>query len=346
MAWGQGCNLSNFTSVTSIPATSYPFTSPSSGITVSATVSNTPTLSNTSYSCNGQMFAMSSPAWWQNASTSIITLTFSVPVSKFTVVVNGTNDTEEFSYFANSGTVMLSDYCATGWTLMSSNTVRYGLGPASGSIISINHPTGATQFTLRHNGLGSGSRIGLLDCFVPAAVLPVTMGDFQASHVANMQLNRVEWQTSEEHGAQQFEVYHSLDGSDWNMIGKVDAHGNTDRLKGYTYAHVLPPTGMNYYKLRTVDLDGNFVYSDTREVMVQPAQGIAVFPNPASGRFQVLSTENRGELMVTDLAGKVLRRMPFQGESEVDLSGQPRGTYLVSLQESNGSRWVERVVLK
>jgi len=79
---------------------------------------------------------------------------------------------------------------------------------------------------------------------------------------------------------------------------------------------------------------------------VQPAQGIAVFPNPASGRFQVLSTENRGELMVTDLAGKVLRRMPFQGESEVDLSGQPRGTYLVSLQESNGSRWVERVVLK
>jgi len=163
------CNLSNYGSISKISATSYPYFSAGSGITVSASTVGVSTLSDVSYSCNGQTFPTSNPAWWLNSAAQSITLTFSAPVSSISVIFNGTNSCEEFYFASNCGTVSLSNYCGSGYSLINGGTgLLYNNATTTGSMVTISVPGGATVFTLTHNGCGAGSRIALMDCIVPA----------------------------------------------------------------------------------------------------------------------------------------------------------------------------------
>src|SRR5690606_18755479 len=98
-----------------------------------------------------------------------ITLTFSAPVSSISVIFNGTNSCEEFYFASNCGTVSLSNYCSSGYSLINGGTgLLYNNSTTTGSMVTISVPGGATVFTLTHNGCGAGSRIALMDCIVPA----------------------------------------------------------------------------------------------------------------------------------------------------------------------------------
>ena len=160
----SSCNLSNYTSAYGIPATGYPYFSAGTGITVTAaTAGGVSTLSNFSYTCNSQTFNTAAPAWWLNNAGQSITLTFSAPVSSITLIFNGTNSCEEFYFASNCGTVSLSNYCTSGYSLINGGTgLLYSGASTSGNIVTVNVPGGATVFTLTHNGCGAGSRIGLL----------------------------------------------------------------------------------------------------------------------------------------------------------------------------------------
>ena len=143
------CNLSNYGSIPKISATSYPYFSAGSGITVSASTVGVSTLSDVSYSCNGQTFPTSNPAWWLNSAAQSITLTFSAPVSSISVIFNGTNSCEEFYFASNCGTVSLSNYCGSGYSLINGGTgLLYNNATTTGSMVTISVLGGATVFTL------------------------------------------------------------------------------------------------------------------------------------------------------------------------------------------------------
>jgi len=110
------CTIANYMSAYRIPVAAYPYFSASSAVTVSATTTGgVSTLSDFVYSCGGNSYSGASPTWWLNSATQSIILNFSAAVTRFTVLVNGTNDTERFYYAANTGAITLSDYCATGF---------------------------------------------------------------------------------------------------------------------------------------------------------------------------------------------------------------------------------------
>lgn len=161
------CNMSNWTTAFKIPPASFPYTNTAS-ITVSAVATGVPILQNFTYNCGGTPYTCSNPAWWLNSATQSIVLTFSQPVCNLTIVTNGTNLNEEFYFASNNGPISLSNFCTQGFTLINAGTaLRCSQSAATGTIISISNPLGATQYTLTHSGTGSGSRITLLDCYVP-----------------------------------------------------------------------------------------------------------------------------------------------------------------------------------
>ncbi len=160
------CSLSNYSSTLAIPIASFPYTN-AQGITASVTTANITPLVNFSYTCGGNTFTCSSPAWWINSNTGVITFNFSVPVCNFTIIVNGTNADEEFYFTTNNGSVSVNNFCSSYFTAINAGTgvLCIPSAPSCGTIISIDNPVGATQYTLTHNGLGSGSRVSLLDCY-------------------------------------------------------------------------------------------------------------------------------------------------------------------------------------
>ncbi|MBK7690043.1 MAG: gliding motility-associated C-terminal domain-containing protein [Bacteroidetes bacterium] len=167
------CDLGNYMAAFRIPPASYPYTN-AANITVNAAVVNITNLANFTYGCGGNTFNGSSPAWWINAANASITLTFSQPVCNFTVLVNGTNTTEEFYFTPNNGTVQLQNFCPNDYVLTGggASLLCTVVGGASGTIISVDNPAGATQYVLTHNGLAAGSRVTLLDCYVGCNPVP------------------------------------------------------------------------------------------------------------------------------------------------------------------------------
>lgn len=170
--YGQ-CNMQNYLTTPLIQLAQYPYTN-ANAITVSASAPGVPTLQNFTYNCGGNAFAGASPTWWLNAASQTITLTFSQPVCNFTVLVNGTNLGEVFYFNSNNGTISLQNFCSDYSVQPPGNALIYNATSASGTIITVDNPAGATIYYLTHNGTGSGSRISLLDCYVGCIITPPT----------------------------------------------------------------------------------------------------------------------------------------------------------------------------
>lgn len=91
------------------------------------------------------------------------------------------------------------------------------------------------------------------------STLPVIWADFTgAKKGAAVQLN---WSTYQETGNAGFTIQHSADGIAWNNTGYVDGAGNSTVVRQYSYLHLYPVKGMNYYRLIQYDINGKEIYS-------------------------------------------------------------------------------------
>jgi hypothetical protein len=105
------------------------------------------------------------------------------------------------------------------------------------------------------------------------------------------------------------------------------------------------PGSRNYYRLKQVDLDGQFNYSHTVEIKLDPTFRCEVFPNPTRGMLY-LSMEGgseKAEMTVTDMSGKmVLRRiLSLQTTAQIDVSHLSNGSYFVTIRRG-GVTWSEK----
>ncbi len=114
-------------------------------------------------------------------------------------------------------------------------------------------------------------------------VLPVRLTDFRAEPIHD----RVEltWATAWERSSRDFIVQRSSDLKEFGDIGRVNAAGETDGTKKYSFTDDKPLLGASYYRLRMVDQDGFYEYSKVQDVVVRPGDPLLlVSPNPVSDR--------------------------------------------------------------
>ncbi|MBL7896129.1 MAG: T9SS type A sorting domain-containing protein [Bacteroidia bacterium] len=323
------CTIANYMSAYRIPVAAYPYFSASSAVTVSATTTGgVTTLTDFVYSCGGNSYSGASPTWWLNAATQSIILNFSAAVTRFTVLVNGTNDTERFYYAANTGAITLSDYCATGFVPAGAN-ISYTSTTTGGGIISINNPTGATSYTMTHNGLGAGSRVTVLDCFVRLAPLPIELSSFKGQCRSNdvIELN---WTTASEIGNDYFTLEKSADAVNWTAIAMIDGSGNSNQTKEYSYRD-KSTNELSYYRLKQTDFNKNFEYSEIISVgdCKTKSQGyLKVYPIPASNELVISTDADGSHLELKNIFGEKIMELKIErGESKIDVSSLPAGTF-------------------
>ncbi len=341
------CTLANYTSVANLGPSNFPYFAAGPGITITASAPGVPTLGNTSYTCGAQTFACASPAWWLNATNHILTLNFSCPIARFSVVVNGTNLGEVFTFTGNAGTTTLTDYCTTNFGLVLPHQLRDNASPATGTLITVNNNVGATSYQISHNGVGSGSRISVLNCFVCASPFALNMSSFAANYRSDLQDVILDWSTTSEVDADGFEVQHSLDGEVWDVLGFVNSVGTPDAGGTYSFAHAQPVQGSNFYRLRLVDRNANYEFSEVQTIDMSPIRPeTTIFPNPTSGAFEVRAAGRKGNLVVTDLLGREVYSHAFDSQLQLDLSAHSKGVYQVKITDQRNHTTSQRLVLQ
>ncbi len=108
------------------------------------------------------------------------------------------------------------------------------------------------------NSANNDTYIQSFDC----VVLPVEMLYFDLrQNESNVDLY---WATASESNNDYFAVERSVDGINYEKIGSVAGMGTTSSANSYTYRDESPKTGLNYYRIRQVDFNGQSEYSGLR----------------------------------------------------------------------------------
>lgn len=104
-----------------------------------------------------------------------------------------------------------------------------------------------------------------------ATVLPVEMVSFTAERSGHVSL--LQWETSSEQNNDYFKVERLNENGVFVTIGTVDGNGTTSQTSNYSFTDESPLPGMNYYRLRQTDFNGDYVYSPIRSVEFTEADG-------------------------------------------------------------------------
>lgn len=112
----------------------------------------------------------------------------------------------------------------------------------------------------------SGTEYALASTSAP---LPVELASFSANLTSG--IVTLKWQTKTEVDNYGFEVERSVNKNEWRKIGFVEGHGNSNSPKNYFFTDKNPFGGSNFqYRLKQVDTDGKYAYSDVVEVSLIP----------------------------------------------------------------------------
>jgi predicted esterase len=170
-----------------------------------------------------------------------------------------------------------------------------------------------------------------------ASSLPATWLGFTAEGVSgNAVLN---WKTSEEINVDYYAVEHSTTGRDFTVIA-TKAANNSLGVNDYAYTHQSLSAGTHYYRIRRVDRDGVYQYSEVKTVKVSGVNAIQVRPNPVAGSTLTLalSMQQKAQttIQVVSIDGKVMSKLNTQLQQglntvSVNVDAIPTGIYLVQI---------------
>ncbi|MBX2846034.1 MAG: T9SS type A sorting domain-containing protein [Saprospiraceae bacterium] len=173
--------------------------------------------------------------------------------------------------------------------------------------------------------------------------LPVELASFTASLTSQDKVE-LAWKTLSEEDNSHFEVEYSVDGSNWVNVGQLPGAGTTPFQQNYTFTHDNPAQGTNLYKLKQVDLDGDFKYSHIVAVEI----GTKIKVTAYDGERLEVFTPKAGDLRISvyNVAGQLVAfedQPTDRGNATFSVADLSRGVYFVRI-ELNGEQQVQKII--
>jgi predicted outer membrane repeat protein len=178
------------------------------------------------------------------------------------------------------------------------------------------------------------------------AVLPVQMTAFTATLKGEAVV--LDWQTASEENNAGFEVFKSDNGNEWKNIGFVEGNGTTLEVQNYQFVDKNVTVGTSYYRLKQLDLDGQFDYSEIRSVFYDAKSAVAIYPNPAQNDLTIALSENTkgATVQLYDITGRlVVSENTNQTLYTMDCSKYENGIYVLRILTEAGET-TQKIVIK
>ncbi|MFD2918925.1 T9SS type A sorting domain-containing protein [Terrimonas rubra] len=170
--------------------------------------------------------------------------------------------------------------------------------------------------------------------------LPVTLGDLEAVKTGVNTID-LKWKTFSEQNNTGFGIERSADGISWTQIGFVPTaapQGNSQVSLQYAFTDNNILNGTSYYRLKQIDIDGQYSYSDIAKTgATGGVKLLSAYPNPVTNKL-ILKSGRRQDIAgisLMDFSGKTV--LQLQGfRPEIDMSGFLTGIYIIKVTAKNG----------
>lgn len=182
----------------------------------------------------------------------------------------------------------------------------------------------------------------------PFGTLPVSLLQFSGYNSGSGVI--LQWKTANEINNAYFEVQRSSNGLAWQSFQQISGAGNSNRTVTYTTEDVSPLAGVNLYRLKQVDYNGDFTYSKAINIDVAKdfeslGLEITLFNGFNGVGIIIMPEENRNyDLKLINMQGQPVYQTSDRAEvgsvkTHMNLGENlPNGVYIIVLQ-SEGLTW-------
>lgn len=166
--------------------------------------------------------------------------------------------------------------------------------------------------------------------------LPIELLKFDGNYNGNTV--RLNWSTASEINNDYFVVERSssekADVEKWLEIGHIDANGKSNDILNYNFNDNNPnnSVNVNYYRLKQVDYNGEYSYSNIIPISIENNGAVNVFPNPSKNGIFYINGLKNSEMIVYNNMGQIVDLETENSQSKIDLSNQPNGIYYIKLE--------------
>ena len=199
--------------------------------------------------------------------------------------------------------------------------------------VSNQYETGAKwSFTGSFSGFSS---FALTDA---ETALPLKLISFSGKKIDHQ--NQLDWRTAQEVNVSHFEIERSADAHTFETIGRVPAGKNS-----YTFLDNIGPIKSYYYRLKMIDIDGQFDYSPIVYLPESILSKITIYPNPFQDQLWIDGAQpSDTEIKVFDADGVLRLRQPYTPTSGLQLDQLPAGLYIIEVHTAGHIMHHQRIV--
>ncbi len=196
------------------------------------------------------------------------------------------------------------------------------------------------------SGANSLTRAGAVYTFKcgAATVLPVELAHFEGQLIESEVL--LNWNTLSEINNEGFHIQRSATGKTWENIGFVQGVGTILESQEYDFTDHEPYQGINYYRLKQVDIDGQFEYSQivTIDNSRLNKQSVVLYPNPAKNTLNIRGLEGQtlDKIEIINVNGQVLQALHHT--TQINILQLPSGVYFLKITLDDGNVDVQRFI--
>lgn len=196
--------------------------------------------------------------------------------------------------------------------------------------------------------------VNYINCSSTCSVLPVKDIKLSASRI-NVEQVKLRWETKGETDSRGFEVEYVYALPDkFLTAGFVQSNTDASFIKKYGYDHANGFEGVTYYRIKQIDLDGKYLYSNVVPVQgMAPDNNLTVYPNPANNivTARIFSkSSGSAQLIVMDVQSRELIRKTMLLEKGINrqtiaLQSLPAGVYFLLLEIPDQNRLFQKFVI-
>lgn len=220
-------------------------------------------------------------------------------------------------------------------------------GPVSGNATSTNGKITYTperdflgQVTISYtvsDQTGQLSNVAQVKIDILTDPLPVALAYFDVQKAEDLAL--LEWRTTGETNSAHFDVQRRDDTRDWRQLGTVEAAFESNTVRNYTFIDSIPGQGLNYYRLKMVDADGSFTYSQVRSINFPDFSWAEVYPNPVEDQLRIVIRNKKvSNVRVISHSGIVRLSQAVTSPSfTISLKQYPTGMYYIHFEQADGA---------
>tara|TARA_B100000809_G_scaffold252302_1_gene286876 strand:+ start:191 stop:2320 length:2130 start_codon:yes stop_codon:yes gene_type:complete len=169
----------------------------------------------------------------------------------------------------------------------------------------------------------------------PTAILPITLLKFEGKVMGNGS-NRLEWSTSSEINNEFFSIERSLDALNFEEVGEDNGAGNSNHLIQYNFIDNASISGINYYRLKQTDFDGDYSYSDII-ALNNKQDNVKIFVANNILQVNFNGEVNTSVLQIIDAVGRIVYNNETNTNVKINASEFSKGIYIVKVSSTKGN---------